>query len=141
VGRMFAPAGLAGSPVQMIYHNNNGALTWLGYQAWTGEDSVTNVHQAGLNSRVVYTRNLHATSSGAFYMGGNATGVFPFKVSHGGMYVSDLGIPYVIIGSSTTGSQRVNFSISPFTMWHDVTRNYPNAASSNPGAITGITVV
>jgi len=48
---------------------------------------------------------------------------------------------YAIVGGSNVQDTRVYYAGWPFSRWYDVTKNYPNAASSNGGAITGVTVV
>ena len=64
----------------------------------------------------------------------------PFLVSYKAFYIHPTE-SYAIIGSSLTGTKRIYFSIPPYSRWYDVTDNYPNAASSNGGAITGIAVI
>jgi hypothetical protein len=137
---MINPAGISASPAHIIRSFDNGD-SWLLYQNDFGNDVVSNLHENSADSNVLYTRNMSDTNTGVFYVNKTIAGTLPFKVAHGGLYIAATGPPYAVAGASGTQNQRVQFSLNPYTTWYDVTRNYPNSASSNPGAITGVVIV
>ena len=141
IGRMIDPAGLSASPTQIIL-SDDGGTTFSSYQNGWGNDFCGAAYQKKVTGSLFSVRNFTDTAQSAFYQNKLARGAIPFNVHHRAMFINmDDVNSYAIVGGSNVQDTRVYYAGWPFSRWYDVTKNYPNAASSNGGAITGVTVV
>lgn len=136
-GNMNDPTGEAAGNVALTF-SNDAASTFFVYENGWGGDLCGGLFQNYATHNVFSFRNL-STGTGAFYINKTVAAPLPFQVHYGAFYVSPAGYA-VVAASGTAATQKVSVAVYPFTRWFDITKNYPNAASSNAGAITGITV-
>ena len=138
-GRMVNPAGLSSDPAHIISSTDGGESFNL-YQVGWGADHCGAAEMVNSKSTLYSMRNLADSNRAALYANKTARSVLPFKVRHGAMLLNTGG--YIIAGASNNaGGAQVALSKYPFLRWYDYTKNYPNAASSNDGIITGIAIL
>lgn len=138
-GRMINPAGLSSSPVHVIISADGGA-TFNIYQNGWGDDFCGPAHQRSTAAPFYSVRNFNDIAQATFYKDKVAKGAVPFNVHNRAIFMPE-SQNWAILGGSNVQSQRIYYSGTPFGRWYDVTTNYPNAASSNGGAITSVMVV